>query len=257
MAKKDFLKSKAGRVLYWCLMGLLLAVFLVAAFMIARHFYEEKKSAEQFDSLVKLTQPAEPQTPQVKEPTAAEKYASVLAQNDDFVGWIRIPETRIDYPVVQTPDSPNYYLRRGFDKKYSYYGVPYVAEICTIDDCDNTIIYGHNMTNGSMFSDLQKYRSKEFWQGHRYVQFDTMEGFGVYEIIAVFKTAAGAKNEFKYYKFADGDEQAFADYVAECKSRSLYDTGVTAVEGDRLITLSTCEYSRDNGRMAIVAKKIN
>ena len=255
--KKDFMKGKTGKTLYWCLMGLLLAVFLFAAFMIVRHFHDEKKSAGQFDSLVELTQKAETQTSENKEPTAAEKYASVLAENDDFVGWIRIPETRIDYPVVQTPDSPNYYLRRGFDKKYSYYGVPYAAEICVIGDCDNTIIYGHNMTNGSMFSDLQKYSSKEFWQGHRYIQFDTMEGFGVYEIIAVFKTAAGAKNEFKYYKFAEGDEQAFDDYVAECKARSLYDTGLTAEKGDRLITLSTCEYSRKDGRMAVVAKKIN
>lgn len=253
---KGLMKGKAGKVLYWCLMGLLLAVFLFAAFMVARHFYDEKKSEGQFDSLAELTQ-QEPENSTTKEPTSAEKYASVLAENDDFVGWIRIPETRIDYPVVQTPDSPNYYLRRGFDKKYSYYGVPYVAEICTIDNCDNTIIYGHNMTNGSMFSDLQKYSSKEFWQGHRYIQFDTMEGFGVYEIIAVFKTAAGAKNEFKYYTFAEGDEQAFNDYVAECKARSLYDTGLTAQKGDRLITLSTCEYSRDNGRMAVVAKKIN
>ena len=254
--KKGFMKSKGGKVLYWCLMGMLIAVFLTAAFMVARHYYDEQKSAGQFDDLAQMTQ-KEPQQAASQEPTAAEKYASVLAENDDFIGWIKIPETRIDYPVVQTPDSPNYYLRRGFDKKYSYYGVPYAAEICTIGDCDNTIIYGHNMTNGSMFSDLQKYSSKEFWQGHRYVQFDTMEGFGVYEIFAVIKTAAGAKNEFKYYKFAEGDAQAFADYVAECKHRSLYDTGITAEKGDRLLTLSTCEYSRDNGRMAVIAKKIN
>lgn len=253
---KVFWNKKVGRVLYWCLVGLLGAVFLFAAFMIARHFHEARRSAGQFEDLTALTQEAVPETPEAKLPTVEEKYAPVLAQNEDFVGWIKIEGTKIDYPVVQTPDRPNYYLRRGFDKKYSYYGVPYVAELCDMETSDNIIIYGHNMNNGSMFSDLEKYRSEKFWQEHRYITFDTLYGFGTYEILAVFKTAAGAKDEFSYHKFADGNQEGFDQYISQCKAMSLYDTGVTAQKGDRLITLSTCEYTRENGRFAVVAKKI-
>lgn len=256
--KKDFLKGKAGRVLYWGLIGVLAAVFLLAAFMIARHFYEAEKSEGQFEELAFLTQQTEPETEATEEkaPTAAEKYATVLAQNEDFVGWIKIEGTRIDYPVVQSLYEANYYLRRGFDKKYSYYGVPYASEICDIETADNITVYGHNMTNGSMFSDLGKYRSEEFWKEHRYIQFDTLSGYGTYEILAVIKTVAGAETEFEYYKFTDGNETEFAEFIAQCKARSLYETGVTAEKGDRLLTLSTCEYSNKNGRLAVIAKKI-
>lgn len=255
--KKGFLNSKTGRILYWVALGIFAAVFLFAAFMIFRYFYDAEKSAGQFEELTALTEQAQPETSQATEPTPKEKYASVLAQNEDFVGWIKIPDTRIDYPVVQTPHSPNYYLRRGFDKKYSYYGVPYAAESCDVYTSDNVVIYGHNMTNGSMFSDLEKYRSKSFYEGHRYITFDTLEDFGTYEIIAVFQTVAGSENEFEYFIFDDGDAEEFNAYVAECKARSLYDTGVTAQDGDRLITLSTCEYTHENGRLAVVAKKIH
>lgn len=258
---KTFLNTKSGRILYWTVFGLLVAVFLFAAFMIARHFYEAEKSAEQFEELSALTEQVQPESSpeevtEPAEPTAAEKYASVLAQNDDFVGWIKIEGTKIDYPVVQTPHKQNYYLRRGFDKKYSYYGVPYAAENCNVNTSDNVVIYGHNMNNGTMFSDLEKYRSKSYFESHRYITFDTLEGFGTYEIIAVFQTVAKSKNEFEYFMFDDGTAEEFNDYVQKCKELSYYDTGVTAVDGDRLITLSTCEYSHENGRLAVVAKKI-
>ena len=74
--------------------------------------------------------------------------------------------------------------------------------------------------------------------------------------MAAFKTVAYSEDGFKYYRFVDGSEEDFDNYIAKCKDLSLYDTGVTAEYGDKLITLSTCEYSRANGRMVIVAKKI-
>ena len=253
---KKISKIKARKALFWVLLGMLAAVFIFSAFMIFRHFYDARRSAGQFEQLTDLTEQTQPETPQATEPSPKEKYASVLAQNEDFVGWIKIPDTRIDYPVVQTPHSPNYYLRRGFDKKYSYYGVPYAAEHCDVYTSDNVVIYGHNMNNGSMFSDLEKYRSQSFYEGHRYITFDTLEEFGTYEIIAVFQTAAGAKNEFKYFIFDDGNAEEFNAYVKECKARSLYSIDASAQDGDRLITLSTCEYTRENGRLVVVAKKI-
>ncbi len=222
--------------------------------MIIRHFTEAEKSAESFEKLSEMVEA--PQKKEEAPPTAAETYAAVLAQNEDFVGWLKIEGTRVDYPVVQTPDQKNYYLRRGFDKKYSYYGVPYAAEYCKIDTSDHIVIYGHNMNNGSMFYDLTKYSNPAFYEENRYIRFDTMNGFGTYEVIAVFKTVAGGKDEFEYFRYVDGTKTAFDQFVSKCKELSLYSIKTTAEYGDRLITLSTCEYSRKNGRFVVVAKKI-
>lgn len=242
-------KKSRARLIYWTLLGLFGCIFILSGVMISLHFYQAQNSATQFESLIELTEIEKPVT-------AAERYAPVLAQNDDFIGWIKIGGTVIDYPVVQSPDRPDYYLRRGFDKQYSYYGVPYANELCDIQNSDNIVIYGHNMKNGTMFSDLEKYTQKEFYDANKLVTFDTLAGFGTYEIIATFKTVAGAPGGFEYQNFIGGTEEQFNEYVATCKKLAFYDTGVTAVYGDKLLTLSTCEYSNENGRLVVVAKKI-
>ena len=190
-----------------------------------------------------------------EELTAFEKYADVYAQNSDLVGWISIPGTRIDYPVMQTKDNPNFYLKHAFDKSYSSYGVPYMQENCDIGISDNLVLYGHHMNNGSMFSDLCKYESEDFYQEHKTIRFDTLDSFDEYEVIAAFKTVAYSESGFKYYHFVRAEqEEDFDEFIAKCKELALYDTGVSAEYGDKLITLSTCEYSRTNGRMVVVAK---
>lgn len=239
-------------------------LFLFSGIMLGRQLSDQKQSAEAFDNIAALvqdeTQPAnEPQETEPPQPeqTAFEKYAAVYEQNSDFVGWISIDGTNIDYPVMQTVDNPNYYLKHSFEKQYSDYGVPYVQENCDLGLSDNCVIYGHHMNNGSMFADLCKYESEDFYQSHKTIRFDTLSSFGEYEVVAAFKTAAYSEQDFKYYHFVNADSaEDFDAYIAKCKELALYDTGVTAEYGDRLITLSTCEYSRQNGRMVVVAKKI-
>lgn len=257
MKLKLFLESKCGRFFYWSVLILLAAVFLISGLTIAFYYLDGEQSQVQYQELSQMVQ-VDADRPDEKPLTAAEKYAPLMEQNEDFIGWIHIDGTRVDYPVVQKQDKKNYYLRRGFDKKYSYYGVPYVVEDTSFREADNLVIYGHHMDNGSMFSDLVQYTSTAFYQEHKQIQFDTIDGFGTYEIIAVLKTVAGGENEFHYYKFSKAaSQEEFDAYVAECKARSLYDIDTTAKYGDKLITLSTCEYSKENGRLAIIAKKIN
>lgn len=249
------------------------AIFLFSGMMLWQDYRDQEASAEVFDNVANLiveetqpapepstedaeTQPAEPTEP-AAEMTAYEKYAAVYAQNNDFVGWLCIEGTNINYPVMQTPEEPNYYLKRAFDHSYSDYGVPYVQENCALGISDNIVIYGHNMSNGSMFADLCRYEKKSFWQEHPIIHFDTLSGYGEYEIVTVFKTVAYSQEGFKYYHFVDAENEAdFDAFLAQCRELALYDTGVDAEYGDQLITLSTCEYSRKNGRMVIVAKKI-
>lgn len=115
--------------------------------------------------------------------------------------------------------------------------------------------FAYKMKLDAMFSDLCKYESEDFYQDHKTIHFDTLDSFGEYEVIAAFKTVAYSEQGFKYYHFVRAEqEEDFDEFIAKCKELALYDTGVTAEYGDQLITLSTCEYSRTNGRMVVVAK---
>lgn len=189
------------------------------------------------------------------QPTSRNLYL----ENSDMVGWIQIKGTNIDYPVMQTPADPNYYLKHDFEKNYTDYGCPFMQVNCDVQaPSDNLILYGHNMKDGSMFADLAKYRSKDFWQAHKTVWFDTAAGSSAYEIFAVIHTTvqADAADAFAFYLFVDAAApEDFADYVSACQARALYDTGISAEYGDKLLTLSTCDNITDNGRLLVIAKK--
>ena len=175
------------------------------------------------------------------------------------MGWIKIDDTRVDYPVMWTPDDPEFYLRRNFQKEDSVAGTPFLDAASTMPGSSNWLIYGHNMKNGTMFHDTLKYEDKAFYDGHKTIHFDTLEGEGLYEIVAVCYTQIYEENAqvFKYYQYASiVDEASFDAYVQGVKALSIYDTGVTPVWGDQLITLSTCEYSVEDGRFIIVARKV-
>lgn len=247
---------------------ILIAVFTAllgtSAYFITDHYKQAEEQTELYNSLVKIveeseTEPIEP-IQYSEEKTVLPELTELYRQNSDLVGWIQIEDTKINYPVMQTVDNPNFYLRRGFDKKYSDYGCPYVQENCDVQSpSDNVVIYGHNMNNGSMFADLEKYKNRGFWQEHKTLVFNTMTEKCEYEILAVFKTVVytDSPESFKYYHFTDAETpEDFTAFVNKCEELSLYDTGVSAEYGDKLITLSTCEYSRTNGRLVVVAKKL-
>ncbi|MBQ7346222.1 MAG: class B sortase [Oscillospiraceae bacterium] len=201
------------------------------------------------------TVPTEPGEPQI-----LEHLQVIYDINNDMVGWIEIPGTDISYPVVQTPDSPNFYLRKDFtNKKYATCGTIYVREDCDVwAPSDNLTIYGHNMSNGTMFADLHGYEDKAFWEGHKEIYFDTLYEFHTYEIFAVFISSAKLdEGAFPYHLFDDAeDAEEFDRFVANCKELSLYDTGITPQYGDKLITLSTCDKSIEEGRFVVVARRV-
>ena len=251
----------------WYLAGLTVCalLFLISLFQVISHFVGAQKAENDFSRLAKIVAQAE-ETPEETEQGEGEgevlsplqKYAELFQQNNDMAGWIAIEDMPINYPVMYTPDSPDYYLKHNFAKKYSAYGVPYIAEHCDpAEPSDNVIIYGHHMNNGTMFAGLMNYEDKNFYEQHKTIRFDTLTQTAEYEVIAVFKTTVYDETGFKYYLFSQAEKpEEFTDYVEQCKKLSLYDTGVTAEYGDKLITLSTCEYSSTNGRLVVVAKKL-
>lgn len=185
-------------------------------------------------------------------------YLPLKEQNSDFYGWLSISGTIVDYPVMYTPNDPQYYLYRAFDKSSSQSGVPFMDAAC-FDGCGNYLIHGHNMKNGAMFAMLLSYAQSDFWQLHPSIQFDTIESPGNYEIIAAFYSKVYAPDEegFMYYQYTDlTDSKDFDTYIEQVQQASLYETGITAQYGDQLLTLSTCSYHVSDGRFVVVAKRV-
>lgn len=249
---------------------LLTAVLLFSGYRLWLYYAADKETGEQFSELVEQIVlptpfvpgqysglPPLPEQPgeTLPEWTVYDQYGALFEQNPDMIGWIAIEGTIINYPVMQTPDRPDFYLKRNFEKQHSDSGVPYAAEDCTIDpQSDNITIFGHHMKSGKMFAALENYKSETFYREYPFIRFDTRAGFGHYAILAVFKVNPA---DFQYILFVNAaDEAVFDDYIRRCTELSFYDTGITAQYGDKLITLSTCEYSRQNNRLVVVAKKV-
>lgn len=269
------------------LIAIFAVIFLVSGYFLLDYFLESGKQRAQFNELADLmgqatvpsldsdkshspsendasAKPTEPLLVSVQDPQTGEtvevlpEFAELYVMNNDIVGWISIDDTNINYPVMQTPDSTDYYLYKGFDKEYSRHGCIYVREVCDVfAPSDNLTIYGHRMGDGTMFNDLHKYEKKSFWEEHRYITFNTLTERHTYEILFVFRIESSFDSPFQYHLFVDAaDQDHFDSYIENCRAYALYDTGLSAEYGDKLITLSTCEYTQVNGRFVVVAKRV-
>lgn len=188
----------------------------------------------------------------------AGKYDALYAANSDFYGWIKIEGTNINYPVMHTPNDPEYYIHRGFTGNYSDSGTPFMDGSCT-DESNSKFIYAHHMRFGTMFAQLSKFTSYDFYKNHTTFTFNTMNEDATYEIVAVFRTEIYMveTDAFKYYEYVGSlSEARFDAYIAGAKSISIYNTGVSASYGDQLLTLSTCNTHTENGRLVVLAKRI-
>lgn len=170
------------------------------------------------------------------------------------IGWLQIKGTAINYPVMQTKDDPEYYLHRAVSGEYSFAGVPFLDARCSIGESNHLVIYGHNMKNGTMFHNLRYYASKEFWQGHRMISLETLDGRAEYEVMAVIQYDAD-HDPFRFYTYAQMDLSTFVWFLQQVQARQIYDTGVTASFGDELLTLCTCDWTYANGRLLVIARR--
>ena len=188
------------------------------------------------------------------------RYSVLYERNPEMAGWISLEGTVINYPVMLTPADEEYYLKKGFDKKYDINGIPFMDARCNVEEpTTNFLIYGHNMKNGSMFSALLSYEQEAFYKEHPVIRFDTVYMRGEYEIVGVFRAQipyASDKESYRYYSFIDTqDEEEYNTYIRYVKEQSFYETGITAEYGTQLLTLSTCDRSVEAGRFVVVARK--
>ncbi len=171
------------------------------------------------------------------------------------VGWLRIEVTAINYPVMQSKEDPELYLHHADSGEYSYPGVPFLDARCEPGVSNNLIIYGHNMKNGTMFHDLRYYASKDYWQSHRRISLATVSGAVEYEVMAVIRYNTN-RDQFRIYAYTAMDEATIGWFLTQVHSRQIYETGVQAVFGDELLTLSTCDWTYENGRLLVIARRI-
>ena len=223
-------------LIFFCL--LLSAAAVLAGVNIYSELKERQKEKKDFASVAEIAKlpmteaPAESVTEMETEPSAepteqsaAERnIQALIAENADCIGWLSIDGTNISYPVMYTPSEPQKYLRRNFYGKYSQSGVPFLDGRCDIQST-NLIIYGHNMKNGTMFSDLKRYVDRDFLNAHRTVKFETVDGIRYFTVTEILRTDI---TDARY-------------------------NHITAEDGSRCLILSTCYGSGKDGRLLIIA----
>ncbi len=191
-------------------------------------------------------------------PPILDDYKNLYLRNKNIIGWLKIDDTNIDYPVMQTSDDI-YYLTHDFDGNEDKNGCLFMDSKCNvINRSTNLIIYGHHMRSGKMFGTLVNYKDVKYFEKHPEISFDTIYEKGVYQIMYIFNAQVYSEGDvaFKYYQFIDPvSEKEFKSDMMEMQKMSLYSTGVTADYGDQLLTLSTCDRTEKNGRFVVVAKR--
>lgn len=222
-------------LIFFCL--LLSAAAVLAGANIYSELKERQKEKEDFAAVSQIAElpmteaPAESvtdaETETSAEPTeqsvAEHNIQALISENADCIGWLSIDGTSISYPVMYSPSEPQKYLRRNFYGKYSQSGVPFLDGRCDLQST-NLIIYGHNMRNGTMFSDLKRYVDRDFLNAHRTVKFETTDGVQTFIVTEALKT---------------NTSDAWYDRIA--------------AEDGRQLILSTCYGSGKDGRLLIIA----
>jgi len=193
-----------------------------------------------------------------QERTMLPEFQALYKRNPDIVGWLTVGGTRIDYPIMQNRQDGEFYLDHDFEREINKNGLPFLDEYSHMDDSDILLIHGHHMKSGAMFAELMKFKKESYYKEHATLQFSSLYDKEQYEIVAVILSKVYLETDevFKYYQIDKVQSPAeFQSYMQNIAKLALYDTGVTAQYGDKLIVLSTCEYSTKDGRLAVVARK--
>ncbi len=236
---------------------ILILVLIISLSITAYFLFNKYKNKNENNELKEIFN----NTDDTKQNERIEKVKELQKENSDIIGWLEIPDSNISYPVLQGEDN-DYYMTHNYKKEYSKDGSLFLDK-----DYDwnipstNLLIYGHNNIGSTeMFKGLENYNKEDYYKNHKIIRLTTDKEDAEYEIISVFLSRVYYKSEkdvFRYYYFINANtEEEFNDYVENSKKASLYDTEVTAEYGDQLLTLSTCSYHTTDGRLAVVARKV-
>lgn len=268
MENKTKQTKKTG---YKILLILFLAGFVLSMAALGYRYTAQKKAEKQYDRLADKTTESTAETVTETEqpdgglsdlgiviPGKKIDWAALKEENEDIYAWIYIPNTQVDYPVVQHPTDDQYYLNHNLDGSAGYPGCIYSQSLNRKDFTDsNTVLYGHNMKNGSMFATLHQFEDKDFFEENPYIYIYTPEKTYVYTIYAA--CTAGNKHLLHAYDF--DTETGFEQFVTDINSvrdmSSHVRNGVGMVYGRKLVTLSTCMKGQPDNRWIVTAVLLN
>ena len=270
-------KESKGKVIYFLIYTILAILITLSIIYIINIFLDKKQAIQESKLLDKIeineNQVNETITEEIVNESTQENIEETINQenerilkvqklqeeNPDIVGWLEIEGTSINYPVLQGDDN-EYYMTHNYKKQKSKNGSIFLTKDYNWSiPSSNLLIYGHNLSNGTMFQELLKYEKEDFYKKHPIIRFTTNNEDAEYEIISAFKSRVyykSEKNVFRYYYFVNAKTEAeYNEFVQNAKKASLYNIDKTAQYGDQLITLSTCSYHVEDGRFAVVGRK--
>jgi sortase B len=231
----------------------LIAVLVFSSVLALRIYLPQRREQNEFAS---LRQEIPSGAPEESTSAFVNRYESVMEQNGDFACWLKIPDSVIDYPVMKTSeDDPEFYLRRGFDKEYSFAGCLFIGGGCNLDS-DSFIIYGHNMDADTMFGELDLYMDTNYAMKHRLIRIGTPTEDRVYRVFAAFQTRIFDPEDdvFKYYEqIGSLDETAYRETVEQVGALSMIHLADAPQYPAQLLFLSTCSYHTKDGRFVVAA----
>lgn len=244
---------------------LLLSAFFLFTFSLLNIIKIKTEEVKESNKFEKIRQEKETHDYNISNCSTAKKdnynkYKVIKKENEDFVAWLKIPDTPIDYPVMSTPSNPNYYLRKDFDREYSMSGTPFIGDGIGLNS-KVFIVYAHNMKNGTMFGTLEKYKSEDYKEKHKYITLETLEEARTYEVIDAFYINLNENKIkiFEYYKYSgDLNENKMEKFKQSLSNVSIYGVSNHINYDDQIMMLSTCSYfvNNGNGRFVIVTKLI-
>lgn len=262
-------KKKKKSILYTILLVIFAAIFIFSLAMLIRYYVRGHQEQQVFDDLSSYISSVEQDSGESSGSGSSVSLSddaaliaamhAIYEQNNDFQAWLTVPNTNINYPVMWSSLDPEYYLHRSFDLEVTVSGTPFIGEGGSLDS-DCFIIYGHNMSNDTMFGTLDYYKDYDFWQQNQTLTLDTLDGRRTYQIFAAVTCRILNTDEegFRYY-YSAGDltEESFAELSDWLVSNRDYDTGITPEYGKQIVILSTCAYHTENGRFIIAAQRIS
>lgn len=254
MTKKNIGKKRAKR----CLCLFFLLAIMVVGYFVYCYYKDDKGQEDRFKELEEIEEEREKNPVPQKSPTKVD--------NPDWIGWLQIEDTSISYPVMQRNGDNEYYLHRDFDGNYSFYGTPFLDARCT-PDCDNCIIYGHNINGGRMFGALHAYARANYYKEHPEINLRMGEEQRTYQIVSVIQTTISSP----IYAFTDvGNWEEYRSHVQTILYQSLYQTKMgEKIEAEikaesteeffkhyQFLTLSTCRsWVGQDARLLVVAAR--
>ena len=266
------MKKHKGKIQMGIVIGIFSSILITCLVSVFSQLYTENKEKEEFRQLADIVTEKTTETEITRKPNIIKisgsdvenrseqpmyyatdyqphSISELIAMNSECFGWISIAGTNINYPVMHTPSNPQKYLNKNFYGEYSYSGTPFLDARCSANST-NLIIYGHHMNNGTMFAVLCNYTSKSYGEEHPRIILETKDGAFAYSVFSVMKV----KSDDDWYRFTTvGTEKSYNSRIEYAKEKSIYDTGITPVYGQQILTLSTCYGYNQDDRILVLA----